>query len=448
MPAAGWQFPTRSAVAEKQMTICSVSRRLTILWLIVIAIFSAMPRLQAEDVADAEREATQPAGSLVIIGGAVRFNNHEVWSEVVRLASNAANGATSPSVAVFPTASGVPNATADRLSSALTAAGASPVVIPLAVRNADLDYRVVALDPTWVERVDACTGVFFSGGDQSRIVQALVAEDGRPTPLLDAVWRVYRRGGVIAGTSAGAAIMSRIMFRDAQNVLNCLVNGVQMDRQVGLGLGFMPRDWFIDQHALVRGRFARSLVAMKHANIPYGLGIDENTALVVSPSGQLKIVGYKGAILLDLSQAQSDPQISVFNVKNARLSYLEYGDQLDLHTLSITPSLERQNGKIDIVMAPPPSEPIRPLFTNDILGNTTAIDLMFRLIEGRRAEAFGLAFDGFAAREQSTPGFEFRLYRDADTVAWSTDAFGHDSYTIANIHLDVRPVEINGPLYR
>ena len=54
--------------------------------------------------------------------------------------------------------------------------------------------------------------IFFTGGDQKRITKALRNEDGENTPLLEAIWEVYNEGGVIAGTSAGAAVLSRVMF--------------------------------------------------------------------------------------------------------------------------------------------------------------------------------------------------------------------------------------------
>ena len=65
------------------------------------------------------------------------------------------------------------------------------------------------------------------------------------------------RGGVVAGSSAGAAVMSRMMFREARSVLRTLENGVQMGKELAPGLGFLDPSWFVDQHCLARGRFAR-----------------------------------------------------------------------------------------------------------------------------------------------------------------------------------------------
>ena len=69
-----------------------------------------------------------------------------------------------------------------------------------------------AADPAVVEQIRGCTGLFFSGGEQLRITRALIGEDGADTPALTAVREVFERGGVIAGTSAGAAAMSQPMI--------------------------------------------------------------------------------------------------------------------------------------------------------------------------------------------------------------------------------------------
>ncbi len=86
--------------------------------------------------------------------------------------------------------------------------------------------------------------------------------------------------------------------------------------------------------------------------------------------------------------------------------------------------------------------------TNDILGNNTVCDLLNRLLINKTPDAIGLAFDGAAAIQQPTQGFEFHFYRGSDTLGWRTDAFGSEDFTVANVHLDVRPVQIAGPLYK
>jgi cyanophycinase len=127
---------------------------------------------------------------------------------------------------------------------------------------------------------------------------------------------------------------------------------------------------------------------------------------------------------------------------------LDKGDAYDLQTLQLTPAAEKRSDQtID-----PNSESFRPsrddsLVTSDILGNETLPDLMSKLIDNKRPEAIGLAFDAAEARNGPTTGFEFRFYRAADSMGWYTPVSGASAYTVANIHLDIRPIQIAGPLY-
>lgn len=403
-------------------------------WMVVIGLAGPVAMARAEG----------PMGSLVIIGGGLRFNEPEVWTQVIDLA-----GGSGARIAVFPTASDEPAKSGGRAVEVLRRYGADAFLVPVAVKNFDVDCRQAVIDKDLIEQVRTAGGVFFVGGAQSRIVQALYMDDRRHTPMLDAIWEVYHRGGVVAGTSAGAAVMSQVMYRDPPGVLETLSRGVRMGKEIDRGLGFLRPEWFVEQHCLARGRFARALVAMHSQGIQYGIGVDENTALVVRNGSNVKVAGYRGAVVLDLSEATHDPALPAFNLKNARLSYLDHGDSFNLETKELTPAPEKRE---DLRIDPngqdfKPFED-KPLFTTDILGNNTVADLMTRLIEHKAHEAIGLAFSGHAAREQPTQGFEFRFYREKDSVGWYTESQGSDDYTVQNIHLDIRPVEVTGPLYR
>lgn len=384
-----------------------------------------------------------PQGKLVIMGGSERFDNLGIWSEIVRLA-----GGDGARIAVFPTASGNPQVDGDDVVRVLNELGANAFFVPVALRGLSKPCSEAVVDPELVQAVRESQGVFFVGGSQSRIRQALVEQDGQHTPMLEAIWDVHRQGGVIAGTSAGAAVMSRIMYRNSRTILNTLVNGATMGKELDHGLGFMNPAWFVEQHCLVRGRFARALVAMHDQGFSFGVGVDEDTALVVD-GDEAKVIGYRGALVMDLSDAQSDDATPGFNLRNVKLTYLDRGDSIDLRTLDVTPSNEKAaDRRID-----PRAPDFRPhfrhrIFCNDILGNMALVDLMRQLVDNHHDEAFGLAFDGAAARQGSTPGFEFRFYRGDDTMGWETEAFGGDDYTIVNIHVDVTPITIQGPLYQ
>ena len=242
--------------------------------------------------------------------------------------------------------------------------------------------------------------------------------------------------------------MSRVMYRDAESVLGTLLHGVHWGKEIDRGLGFLDDEWFVDQHCLVRGRFARTLVAMHDQGFKYGIGVDENSAVIVKNGKDLTVIGYKGALVMDLTRAEHDPAQQRFNLKNVRLTYLDRGDRFDLKTLQVTPSDEKlDDQKIDPTSPDFQPDLKRPLFFNDVLGNMTVVDLMGQLRESLHGEAIGLAFDGAQARKQAVDGFEFKFTRDGESVAWYTELFGGDDYTVLNIRLDINPIRILGPLY-
>jgi len=389
----------------------------------------------ADTSANASPAALAPQGSLVIIGGALRGDNADVWQRIVALA-----GGPGARIAVFPSAAADPNSAGQGIIKRLNQYGAAAFLVPVAVKLADIDYRQQADDPQLANAVRQAGGVYFAGGDQARITQALLRVDGTRSATLQAVWEVYRRGGVVAGSSAGAAIMSSTMFNAPRTVLATLKQGVTEGREIAPGLGFIGDDVFIDQHMLTRGRFARMIPAMLKKGYQIGLGIDENTAMVVNSAREVEIIGAKGALLIDLSRATTDTARGGFNVANVTISYLDRGDHYNLATRRYTPAPDKIDGKLD------PQHPATrvPVFSSDILAANAVIDLMARLIDNSQQEALGLAF-GSPAEAEPDLGFEFKFSKTADSVGYQSSAA--DEYSIFNLRLDIRPVHMQMPLY-
>ena len=375
-----------------------------------------------------------PKGSLVIVGGALRADNAAVWERIVRLA-----GGESARIAVFASASASPEATAKFNMELLNQYGADSFFIPVAVKLAGSDYLAAADDPELAAAVRKAGGAYFAGGDQARITRALRRPDGSNSLVLDALWDMYRKGGVIAGSSAGAAIMSSTMFDEPRTVLGTLKQGVAEGHEISPGLGFIGDDVFVDQHLLVRGRFARMLPVMLKKGYKLGLGIDENTAMVVSPNRDVEIIGYKGALLIDLHEASSEP--GAFNLTNAKVSYLDAGDKFNIATGEFFPAQDKAEGKLD------PTKPYykEPLFAADILGNSTVVDLMGKLIDSDQPDAIGITL-GSPRSVQPDLGFEFRFSRVGDSIGYMSAA--SEAYSIYNVRMDIRPIQIRLPLYQ
>jgi cyanophycinase len=151
------------------------------------------------------------------------------------------------------------------------------------------------------DSIRSCSGYFFTGGSQSRVMDVFRPGDGT-TPAYDALMDRWREGAVVAGTSAGAAMMSTVSIAggSSQSALESGIGATEDDDGLWIrqGMEFVP--WaLVDQHFLARGRWARLVVAtLAHPDPGVGVGIDENTALVVD-GGVGEVAGASGVIWLD-----------------------------------------------------------------------------------------------------------------------------------------------------
>lgn len=379
-------------------------------------------------------------GSLLIAGGDFKLDNPG-WTRLVDLAGG--KGAT---ILVLPTASSDPVGSGGRIVDHLRGLGANAILLPLAEKGFDRPVADIVTDPVWIDRARHAGGFFLVGGDQSRYTASLLRADGSDTPLLAAIRTAHARGAVIAGSSAGAAIMSATMIKDAPETLDLLAAGPVAGRTLGPGLGFIGPDWFVDQHFLARGRFARTLVAMDAAGYTRGLGVDENTAIIIRERQQAEVVGVSGVVLIDTRTATRRPGWP-FAQKGITVSLLRDGDRLDLTTLAITPAPGRA-GQVIMPSSPgfePDPELPSTLATGDILAPWQFGRLMAQVLESRQGIATGLAFD--AAAPASRPAFRMLLTRQPDSVGWAGGGV-----TVSRLKLDVEPVRmadiLNGPAGR
>lgn len=131
--------------------------------------------------------------------------------------------------------------------------------------------RPHAADPAWLRLLDRLDGLFFSGGDQLRITATLGG-----SPFHTKLLARHRQGMVIAGTSAGASMMSHTMIVEGDGRESPTRNTVKMATGMGFWVGAV-----IDQHFNERGRIGRLLAAVAQNPEILGVGLDENTAIEV-----------------------------------------------------------------------------------------------------------------------------------------------------------------------
>jgi cyanophycinase len=393
--------------------------------------------------ANSPQEKKDVKGSLVIMGGAIHPDTEDIWQRIVVLA-----GGKGASIAVIAAAAGSPESSAKRTIEILSRYGAEAFFVPAAPRLANRDFRKDADDAAIAAQVAKAGGVFFNGGDQSRITQTLVRADGSQTALLKAIQDVHARGGVLAGTSAGAAIMSRTMFYEPPDVLRVLQNGVKAGTDIAQGLGFIGDDVFVDQHVLARGRFARMLPAMLAAKVTLGVGVDENTAVLVDANKQMEVLGASGVIIIDTARGTCDARNATFNMKGVRLSYLERGDRFDLRTQALTLSPFKAAGSV----LNHQSRDFKPEFDDprwyaDALGKNMLIEIVTNLVDNSQKETIGLALPS-PNHTNRTLGFEFTFRKGDNTRGFLRIEKGRAHYSVRDVELDVRPISVSNPLYR
>jgi cyanophycinase len=184
--------------------------------------------------------------------------------------------------------------------------------------------RSETLDGQMQHVLEGAAGVFFSGGDQLRISSQI-----GDTPVEQEVRAIFSRGGLIAGTSAGAAVMSETMLVRGSSGESHRIGDLHM--APGLGL---IRNVIIDQHFAERGRFGRLLGAIAQNPRVLGVGIDEDTAIVVHGdrfrvigSGAVYVADGAGVTHSNIAEAEPDRTLSMYDV---RLHVLSAGDEFDL----------------------------------------------------------------------------------------------------------------------
>ena len=167
----------------------------------------------------------------------------------------------------------------------------------------------------FLEQLKTSTGVWFSGGDQVKVMDVL-----KDRELLQALRDKYEDGTVFGGTSAGCAIMSIRMLTGETDLT--LLDGRQVEIQEGLGL--LPRHVIVDQHFNKRQRQNRLFGLVLENPDSIGVGIDEDTALLVSNDREARVVGRSQVMLVYPQKTPNSLLIRLY----------KSGDQLDLGVVS------------------------------------------------------------------------------------------------------------------
>lgn len=261
-------------------------------------------------------------GTLIPIGGNEDKGQHEfsgvdfieqgILAQVV-----AQSGGIKANIVVIPTASSIPVEVGENYLHAFQLLDCNNVTVLNILKKSE------ANDPETLKRIAEADCVMFSGGDQSRISR-IIGGTKMHQMLTD---RYINDDFVIAGTSAGAMAMASEMVAGGSSTESLLVGAVRMKKGLGLLSNFI-----IDTHFVKRGRFGRLTEAVAIFPNLMGIGLAEDTGLIIKNGTHFRVIGSGMVILFDPSQLTHNkhavlPKGTPMSISNLITHVLARGDQ-------------------------------------------------------------------------------------------------------------------------
>jgi len=278
-----------------------------------------MLQLKAKSLKMTTPQATKTA--VLVIGGAEdKVHGREILHTFFSRA-----GSTDAHIAIIPSASREPTIIGARYLSIFEEMGAKKVEV--------LDIRErQQCDDIYIQGcIEACTGVFLTGGDQLRLCAVLA-----DTPVMETIRQRVQKGQMtLAGTSAGAAVMGHHMIAGGGSGESPNCSLVDM----AMGLGILPKV-IVDQHFHNRNRMGRLISAIASHPDRLGIGIDEDTCALVERDGMLQVMGKGTVTIVDPGAISytNYPQVGAsepLSLHNLRVHILSYGDRYHLQQRTV-----------------------------------------------------------------------------------------------------------------
>jgi len=253
-------------------------------------------------------------GNLFIIGGGNRSD--ALMKEML----NTANFAANDYIIVLPMASEIPDSGFKSISAQLKK------LENKTIRNFNFSKHGVN-DKKWVDSLAGAKLIYILGGDQNRFMKSVLN-----TPVYTAIHKAYQNGATIAGTSAGAAVMSKYMIT-GQQLLDTVYKETfnkLWDRNIEFspGMGLLENT-IIDQHFLKRNRYNRLISALAAHPDLVCVGIDESTAIIVH-GNRATVAGESQVIRLATPKELKKTDKGLLKFKQADFGVFTAGDVIDV----------------------------------------------------------------------------------------------------------------------
>jgi cyanophycinase len=230
-------------------------------------------------------------GTLIPIGGNEnrgegKIDEHDFIEEGILSKIVKESGGIQANIVIIPTASSIPEVVGKSYLNAFEKLGCSNV------RVLNIQNRIKAEDARSLQLISEADCVLFTGGDQVKITSFIEG-----TLLHELLHKRYREDNfVIAGTSAGAMAMSKEMIARGSSKISLLKGAVKMKK----GLNLIP-ELIIDTHFITRGRFGRLAEAVAIHSDLLGVGLAEDTGLIIKHGKEFTVIGSGMVILFDPS---------------------------------------------------------------------------------------------------------------------------------------------------
>ena len=241
-------------------------------------------------------------GPLLIIGGAEdKEGNMKILRRFIEL-----SGGKNARIGVATAATEEPEKAVSVYSDVFKKIGCE-IIEPLLLKG-----RTSANSPEMAKTLSSLSGVFFTGGDQLRISSIISG-----TVFEEKLLKLNKQGLIIAGTSAGASMMSKHMIVGGANDDSAKKSVVSLSPGIGLIDGVV-----IDQHFAQRGRVGRLLSVLAQNPYTLGIGIDEDTAIEVTAKGDFTVIGSQTVTILDgikitesnVSEQNAEEPLAILNI--------------------------------------------------------------------------------------------------------------------------------------
>ncbi len=333
-------------------------------------------------------------GRLLVIGGALSKQNDDVYRRLLELATTPAG----VRLVIATAASGDEKGAAESLQKNVQNRAASAQVAVIS-RDTPTDATVAA--------IDGANAMFFTGGDQKRITDRYRPADAN-TPEWDAMKRLLARGGVIAGNSAGDAMMGDVMFFTGRSAQALGIPRQDLDPedelanrvgpQIGSGMRFVS--WVLtDSHFWERDRVGRLVAALEQSKIALGIGVGENACVELDlATGACVGISDNPSLLVDCRSLVRDGAAR----RNCRALVVGNGDRVD--PVAWSASLSKPSVR-------PASEPQAIAIGDD---DKLATQRLFENALASSSGAFRLRLDGWSVV----------AWRDGDVVTFDVEVGG------------------------